>query len=44
MTDFLNKIPGLAYATIPGSKAYSINLKNSDIDICCFFSREEVFQ
>ena len=37
MTDFLNGIPRLAYATISGSRAYGINVENSDTDIHGFY-------
>lgn len=37
MTNFLDRIPGLAYATISGSKAYGVSVKNSDTDIRGFY-------
>ena len=37
MTEFLNEIPRLAYATISGSRAYGINVENSDTDIRGFY-------
>ena len=37
MTDFLNGIPRLAYATISGSRAYGINVENSDTDVRGFY-------
>lgn len=37
MTEFLNEIPGLAYATISGSKAYGVNVEKSDTDIRGFY-------
>ena len=37
MIDFLDRIPKLAYATISGSKAYGVSVKNSDTDIRGFY-------
>lgn len=37
MTEFLNGIPRLAYATISGSRAYGIDVENSDTDIRGFY-------